>query len=103
MDAWTLLLADRMTTQNHYIKQQITMQKDSPILQPINVLQEAHPWLVEREARHLLVGVYAALTNAYGLTGAELREQMDLALQGLVATSRKELEQLIQATGGPVL
>jgi hypothetical protein len=79
------------------------MTNESPILRPIAKLQEQHQWLTEREARHLLVGIYAALTNAYNLKGTELTKQMDIALEGLLAASRSELEQLITATGGPVL
>ena len=38
----------------------------------IEQLQSAHPWLLEGEATHLLVCVYAAYTNGFGYRGEQL-------------------------------
>lgn len=66
----------------------------------ITKIQEAHPWVLEKEARHILVSGYAAFTNAYGLRNEELAEQMDLFTDQICLEKRKNLMDLLRETGG---
>jgi len=70
------------------------------ILDRINKIQEAHPWVLEKEARHILVSGYAAFTNAYGLRNEELSEQMDLFTDQICMNNRRSLMDLLRETGG---
>ena len=66
----------------------------------IAAIQDAHPWLLEKEARHLLVGAYAALTNHFGYRGDELRESMVSFVENVCLDDRSKIEQLLRDTGG---
>lgn len=69
-------------------------------LNRIEQLQSAHTWLLEREARHLLVAIYAAYTNGFGYTGAQLQEAMDISVQRLCEDKRSNIIKVLRDTGG---
>ena len=55
----------------------------------ITLIQEAHPWMLEREARGLLVAMYAALRS---LGAEDMEEQMDECVERIREDSRKGVE-----------
>lgn len=63
----------------------------------ITRLQEAHPWLLERECYALLVAMYAAITEGLGLRGDALQEEMDLSVKRMCSDTRKNLEDLLNS------
>ena len=65
------------------------------IVSRIERIQSAHPWMLEREARELLVCTYAALTNVCGFRGEALQEEMELITQRTMDASRELLETLL--------
>lgn len=86
---------------NYYFKQELIMTKqESPILDRISKLQQHHTWMLEAEARHLLVSVYAALTQAKGLRGDELQEEMNVVTDLICTDTRENIEALLKNTGG---
>ena len=58
----------------------------------IDRIQEAHPWLLEKEARLLLVVAYAAMTRADGLSGQALQQKLDAFTQMVVGDERRRVE-----------
>ena len=62
----------------------------------IQQLQQAHPWLLEREASALLVAVYAAITNGLGLRGDALQEEMELCTKRMCDDSRENVEHFLK-------
>ena len=66
----------------------------------IERIQHCHQWMLEREARHLLVSVYAALTNAYRLEGVALQDELDGFVENICSESRGKVVRLLQQTGG---
>ena len=70
------------------------------IIDRVQRIQAAHPWLLEDEARHLLVGAYAAMTNAYGYTGDQLQSSMDTFVDTVCYEKRSRLVKLLRDTGG---
>ena len=66
----------------------------------ISRIQGAHPWMLEREPRHLLVGAYAALTEGLGCTGRELHERMEVFTEYVCRDLRCNVEQLLIDTEG---
>lgn len=66
----------------------------------IEKIQACHQWMLEVEARHLLVGAYAALTNAYGLSGKELQDELDSVVESICSSSRGKVMRTLQMSGG---
>ena len=73
---------------------------EKQITSRIDKMQNCHQWMLEKEARHLLVSVYAALTNAYGLTGEALQSELDDFTENICSESRGKVVRLLQQTGG---
>lgn len=70
------------------------------IMDRITTIQHAHPYLLEAEARHLLVCGYAALTNGAGYRGEELQLKMDDFVESVCHDKRSNLMSLLRSTGG---
>lgn len=70
------------------------------IIDRITTIQDAHPWLVESEARHLLVCGYAALTNGCGYNGETLQQKMNEYVETVCLDKRSNLMNLLRSTGG---
>ena len=68
----------------------------------IELIQKCHTWLLETEARHLLISVYAALTRFHGMDGQELKDEMDSFVESICGESRGKVIRLLQQTGGLV-
>lgn len=66
----------------------------------IDKMQHSHQWMLEGEARHLLVSVYAALTNAYNLKGEALQSELDAFVENICSENRGKVVRLLQQTGG---
>jgi hypothetical protein len=66
----------------------------------IEKMQECHTWMLESEARHILVGAYAALTNAYGLRGDILQRELDGVVESICSSSRGKVMRVLQMSGG---
>ena len=88
-----------MTTQPTVIVKTI-LTKSMKIVDRITTIQETHPWLLEKEARHLLVCGYAGLANGYGYTGEELQDKMDQYVETICLDKRSNLMKLLRDTGG---
>lgn len=69
-------------------------------LNRIEQLQNAHTWLLEEEATHLLVAIYAAYTNGFGYEGKQLQEAMDHSVQRLCEDKRSNIIDVLRKTGG---
>ena len=69
---------------------------EKQITSRIDKMQNCHQWMLEKEARHLLVSVYAALTNAYGLTGSALQDELDAFVESICSESRGKVVSLLQ-------
>lgn len=67
----------------------------NPLVSRIERIQSAHPWMLEREARFILVSSYAALTNVCGFRGVALETEMEHITEKTVDASREVLERLL--------
>ena len=65
-----------------------------PIVNRIQKIQEAHPWMLEREARGLLVAMYAALC-ATSSEDSDIQEDMDDCVERICSDSRSGVERAL--------
>lgn len=64
----------------------------------IQELQQAHPWMLEREARAILVFYYyLTITDGDAEDEYEVQDIMDSMVQDLCLDTRKNVEELIQS------
>ena len=72
---------------------------ESHIIDRITRIQQVHPWMLEREARHLLVCAYAAFTNALGYRDEELQEKMEGYVDNILHHKRSTIINVLRETG----
>jgi hypothetical protein len=61
----------------------------------IQRIKDAHPWMLEKEVHSLIVYFYAALTRVQGLSGEELQNGLEAAVQKVCDDNRESLEELL--------
>lgn len=72
---------------------------NSQVLDRIDYLQRCHPWMLEEEARNLLVSIYATVTRIKGDESESTEQRMDSAMEALGGMDRHIVEDFLSAIG----
>ena len=74
---------------------------NTPITNRLDRIQQAHPWMLEKEARFILVALYAAISSMMR-NQDDIQREMEEASEQICSSTREELTELLKQSGGLV-